>query len=499
LEGLMLEIIVFIAGAGVMALEMVGARVLAPWLGTSIVVWTSLIGVILASMSLGYWLGGRVADRNPSPRVLAKILLGAALFVALTAAYKSFILALLLNNEDARLPAMLAALALFAPPGALLGMVAPFAVRLKMRDVDSSGRTAGNLYALSTLGSILGVLLTGFVLIAYFGTTPILYGLAGLFTLCSLLAWREKPTVAVAILALTGILAFASHSYERYLAGLGIHDVETPYSRVLVCDSEDPSTRRPIRVMTTNFQRVQSARYIDQPEDSPASRDLVLDYTRFFALYERFVPDAQSVLLLGGGGYSFPTYALGRDPKLRMLAVELDPGVTALARQYFGLKEDPRLRIVHGDARTYLNRATETFDTILVDVFTAHYAVPFHLATVETAQRLSALLNERGVCLVNTIAAPVGEKSAFLWAAYATLAQAFPEVRVYPLQGANEKVQNVMLVGFKDKALRDPEPSNAAEAAFLNAHWTRPLPALPPPLRDEFAPVDRYVASLWRE
>lgn len=498
----MLELIVFIAGAGVMALEMVGARVLAPWLGTSIVVWTSLIGVILASLSLGYWQGGRLADRNPSARVLSKILCGAAFGVVLVAAFKSFILAALLEYEDARLPAMLGALLLFGPPSVLLGMVAPFALRLRMQNVDSSGRVAGNLYALSTLGSILGVFLTGFVLISYFGTTQILYGLAGLFGVCALLASREKPLAAGAALGLTLVLAWASASYERYLAGLGVHDVETAYSRVLVCESMDPATGRPIRIMTTCFKRLQSARFTDQPENSPdslAANELVLDYTRFFALFERFVPHARNVLLLGGGGYSFPTYALGRFPGLRMTVVELDPGVTELARRFFGLRETPRLRVLHADGRTYLNRTRDKYDVALMDVFTAHYAAPFHLATVETAERLSALLTDEGVCMVNVIAAPRGEKSRFLWAAYATLAQVFPEVRAYPLQGPNETVQNVMLVGFKSKALSAPAGADVAEQALLDARWTLPLPELPAPLRDEYAPVDRYVASLWNE
>jgi len=494
----MLELIVFIAGAGVMALEMVGARVLAPWLGTSIVIWTSLIGVILASLSLGYWWGGRLADRSPSAKVLGRILCGAALGIALVAAFKSFILAALLQNPDVRVAAMLAALLLFAPPSVLLGMVTPFSVRLKMQNVDSSGRVAGNLYALSTCGSILGVFLTGFVLIAYCGTTQILYGLSATLGLASLLAARQSAPAKGAVLGLTLALALASHSYEQYLASLGVHDVETAYSRVLVCNSVDPDSGRPIRIMTTCFKRLQSACFTDIPDPS---QQLVLDYTRFFALIERFVPSARNALLLGGGGYSLPTYAMAKFPALRLTVVELDPGVTDLARRFFGLRDDPRLSIQHADARTFLNQNAQTFDAVFVDVFTAHYAAPFHLATVETASRIHDALATNGVCMVNVISALQGEKSKFLWAAYATLAAVFPQVQLYALRStaAPDVVQNIVLVALKTTAPLHPRATSPAEQALLDARWTGPIPSLPAPLRDDYAPVDRLVAALWNE
>jgi predicted membrane-bound spermidine synthase len=153
----MLEISVFLCGAVVMVIELTGSRVLAPYLGTSLVVWTSLIGIILASLSLGYWWGGRVADRRPEARLLGRIILLAAVATAAIALTKSFVLGFL-QSQGAGLhaAAVWSTLLLFAPPSVLLGMVAPFAVRLKIADTQTSGRTAGNLYAISTIGSIVG-------------------------------------------------------------------------------------------------------------------------------------------------------------------------------------------------------------------------------------------------------------------------------------------------------------------------------------------------------
>jgi len=134
-----LEIVVFITGAVVMALEIVGSRVLAPYVGTSIIVWTSLIGIILASLSLGYWLGGRIADKNPHRRLLARIILSAGLLIGLVSFVKAPLLSLIENSfSDIRLASVLSTLILFAPPSLFLGMVLPYAVRLKLRSLKKS-------------------------------------------------------------------------------------------------------------------------------------------------------------------------------------------------------------------------------------------------------------------------------------------------------------------------------------------------------------------------
>ena len=171
----LLELIVFICGAVVMIFEIVGSRILGPYIGTSIFVWTSLIGIILASLSLGYWFGGKMADKNPSYKQLAWIIIIAAFFIGLTITGKDSLLNLLSRQfTGIRIQAVVSTIFLFAPASVFLGMVTPYAVRLKIKDVQSSGRTVGNLYAISTIGSIIGTFLAGFVLIPFLGTNNIL-------------------------------------------------------------------------------------------------------------------------------------------------------------------------------------------------------------------------------------------------------------------------------------------------------------------------------------
>ena len=171
----MLHCSVFLCGAALMIIELTGSRILAPFLGPSLVVWTSLIGIILASLSLGAWWGGILADRRPSARLLGRIVLLAAWATAAIGLSKSWVLPFLQGAGSLHVTAIVATLVLFAPASVLLGMVAPFAVRLQLADTEVAGRTAGSLYALSTIGSIAGTFLAGFVLIAWVGSTAILF------------------------------------------------------------------------------------------------------------------------------------------------------------------------------------------------------------------------------------------------------------------------------------------------------------------------------------
>jgi predicted membrane-bound spermidine synthase len=174
-----LEIVAFFCGAVVMAFEIVGSRMLGPYVGTSMFAWTSIIGVILLSLSIGYFWGGRIADRRPRADILSLFIFISALFIIITLVIKESVLEILLRSIDnIHIVSVIASLVLFAIPSILLGMVSPFAVRIKMKSLEKSGSTVGNLYAISTVGSIVGVFLAGFFLIPTLKITKILMLLA---------------------------------------------------------------------------------------------------------------------------------------------------------------------------------------------------------------------------------------------------------------------------------------------------------------------------------
>lgn len=513
----MLDAIMFLTGAMVMVLEMVGARLLAPHLGTSVVVWTSLIGVVLASLSVGYWLGGRLADRTLSRRTLSRILAGGAFSVLVVALAHGRVGAWVAEGVDSLyVAAVVAAVVLFAVPGALCGMVSPYVVRLALSDVSTSGAVVGRLYAVSTAGSILGTFLGGMVLISWFGGTLILHGVAACLVGASLLAHPAAPLARLALLAGVGGLAWASHAYAAYAERhYGVRVTETPYNHIRVYDASQGG--RPLRLLATDPGRYQSAAYLDDMAE-PA-----LWYTRFYALGPVLAPGARRVLMLGGGGYSVPKWLLsgraGLDAaNLRVDVVELDPGMTRVARRYFGLGDDARLRVFHEDARAFLNRRARQvatgpdredagrYDLIFADVFNSYYSVPFHVGTVEAVGRMRALLADGGVVVMNIIAAAGGDDGRLFQAIRAAFAASFADVRAYAVTTAHSRdhVQNLMLVARPVAGLPDPPVASLSPQVREMLARRLELPDAAhggvPPLTDEYAPVERYALGLvrWR-
>ena len=509
----MLELAVFLCGAVVMVLELTGSRVLAPFLGTSIVVWTSLIGVVLGSMSLGYWWGGRVADKRPEARLLSRLILLAALSTLLLAGLKGLILAFLQNKASLHWATLASTLVLFVPVSTLLGMVSPFAVRLRMESTASSGRTAGNLYALSTVGSITGTFAAGFWLTATLGTTNIILCMAGALVLASACVHRGDMLLRLIVCCALTLAALGLARWDGQLRQVGLFDLDTGYQRVLVFNSVNQETSQRMRVMTTGPEGMQSGM---DPAD-PAQ--LVLPYTRYYRLAEHFRPGFREMLMLGGGGYSFPKYVraqpgeFGSDAHLDV--VEIDPGVTDIARRMFHLEDNPGLTVFHDDARRFLNRARAQaggqavgqagekrpdYQVVLVDVFTSHYSVPFHLTTKETVQALSDVLDKDGVVLVNCISAAEGPKSRFYRALLATYRSVFPRVESFLVGNRNDpaEFQNIMLAAFKSPRAPQLTSPKADLQAMLDARYDAPAtrPGDPPVLTDDFAPVDHYLLSL---
>jgi spermidine synthase len=490
----MLELAVFLCGAVVMVIELTGSRILAPYLGTSLVVWTSLIGIILASLSIGYWWGGRLADRRPEARVLAGIILTAAVATALVTLIKTGVLgALQARTNGLHAAAVSATLLLFAPPSILIGMVSPFAVRLKLKDMRSSGRTAGELYAISTVGSISGTFLAGFVLIPALGSTNILLLMAAVLAIASLLVERSHVWMKAAICAIFLILLFLVLNHDKRMAAAGFVDVDTLYNRVLVFNGMDHNTGRAMRLMATGPHAFQSAMYPDDPSE------LALPYTRFYRLVEHFSPRMRRMLVLGGGGFSFPKYVLENYENVSVDVVEIDPGMAALARDHFGLRDHRRLKIIKEDARTFLNRNAEKYDVILCDTFNSHYAIPFHLTTQETMNRIKSSMAQDGIVLINLLSAIEGQRGRFFRAFFATCASTFPSVTAFAVDNPNDPSgwQNLIIAAFISEAVPSSLNSDREIAAMLANRIITPVALDLPLLTDDFAPVDRYVSSAW--
>ena len=488
-----LDAVVLVCGAVVMVFEITGSRVLAPFIGTSTYIWTSLIGVILGALSVGYWIGGSMADRVPKKSVLASAILGAAGLIALTTLVKDPLLTgIAAFPVGLEVKAVAAAVILFAPASVALGFVTPYAVKLRLDSIGEAGRTVGRLYALSTIGSIVGTFAAGFVLLPFLGTNRTLYLItAALFLITFLLIPLRVDRKLTAVLT---VLAFAITANEltsyAMFRSIGFEDIDTEYSRVRIFRSTDPTTQRPIEAMTFDPHSTQSAMFLD-------SDDLVFEYTKFYHLISVLRPNFQSSLMIGGAGYSFPKAYLSAYPRSSLDVVEIDPALTDIAQRRFRLRESDRLRIFHEDGRVFLNQAgSGSYDVVMMDAFGSLFSVPYQLTTVEAVSQIHRVLNDRGVVVFNIGSAIKGDASLFLQAELATYRSVFPDVYLFNVkpERADDELQNLIVVACKSECLPEDSNGNALADSLLARRYIPDVAVTVPILTDDLAPVDRYMS-----
>lgn len=435
-----LAILVVVSGLVTMSLEFSVGRILIPVFGDSVITWGSLIGVILSGLSLGYHLGGRFADKKDASFLkFCSIMFSAGLYIVLIPFLAPIIMgfstSLFVSNSSYASP-LFATFMLLTTPTILLGIITPYAVKLATNKVSIVGKMAGNLYSLSTIGSIIGTFLTVFVLIPVFEIRYILFALGLTLILSSLIGLgRIFPKIlAVSVVVIlfspttSLILALASHS------GALIYENETPYSHLDVTDLGN------IRTLYLNGM-THSQMYKDRPND------LVITYTKYFQLGFLFNPDAKNILFVGGGGFSGPKYFLNSYVNTTIDVVEIDRNVIDAAKNYFNLSEgNPRLRVFNDDARNFLSKIDKKYDIIILDAFSKNY-VPFHLMTLEYFESLKRKLNPNGVIISNLIGSGTGDTSDLFRAVYKTMSEAYPVLYVFPTNDEGfVTIQNVILV-----------------------------------------------------
>ena len=486
-----IELTVFVCGALVMVFEIIGSRILSPFIGTSTYIWTSLIGVILASLSLGYWFGGRLSDKRPDPKVLATVIFIAGGLIAVTILLKDILLSAIAGaHMGLELKALIASLVLFAPASICLGIVTPFAVRLRSIDVNSAGTTVGRLYALSTVGSIIGTFAAGFFLIPFVGSVRTLYIIAGTLILLSMLLVPlaiSKLNIAVVMTFVLAVIASEATGYLLRTTS-GVYDIDTEYSRVQVFKTTDPVTGRPIRALATDPYFVQSAAFLDSDE-------LVLPYSHYYHLIRHFSPQLKNTLIIGGAGYSFPKEYLAKYPTANLDVVEIDPGMTEIAREHFRLKDNPRLQIIHEDGRMFVNRAPAgTYDVVLMDAFGSLFSVPYHLTTLEAVRNIARVLNDDGIVIFNLGSAINGDASRFLHAELETYRQVFPHVFVFKVNAdyADDRLQNLIIVATKSPTVPQLSSPDPEVAELLKHKYDIPASINAHALTDDLAPVEYY-------
>ncbi|HPL93254.1 MAG TPA: fused MFS/spermidine synthase [bacterium] len=491
----LLTLIVFSSGALVMILELLASRLFAPYLGTSLPVWSALIAVILGCLSLGYWYGGKLADRGANWKTFGQFFFVAAGIVFVTLLLQARVLEFLSNlSPNIYWTSITAALLLFGPVGVVLGFVSPYAVRLRLTQLSDSGQTIGNLYAWSTLGSIAGTLAAGFLLLPALGHQQLLWLCVVALLILGVLAYApDSRRFMVAGLIACVILAFWGSLLLEFVKNDEMLDIDTQYSRVIIGDKIAYQGRN-VRFWQTDWKTAQSAMFVDNP------LELVHEYTKFYDLFLSFKPDATDALMIGGAAFSYPKYFLATYPDKRMDVVELDGAAVDLASQYFNLDvTDPRLQIFVQDARPFLRQNTKQYGAIFFDAFSTNGMIPHQLTTLEFAQDMFDGLTDDGVAVLNIISAVQGEDSRVLRALYKTYAQVFPNLYLFQVNTKFpvERAQNLILVADKNSTRKSDDYATLSSLSYWQNYYTQALDTRDVPvLTDDYSPADYYAVDM---
>lgn len=487
------EFIILIVNAIYMILELIASRLLSPYFGNTTIVWTSVIGIILLSSSIGNYIGGIIADKEKLQKAIKLILLSSGIMVLIIPLIQSSVLDFMLNNiHDIKIGAILSTILLFFIPSMLIGLLSPIVIKLKIDDLKNAGKVSGKISAIATLGCILGDFIGGFYLIPNFGANAILYVLAIILFILTLFfsELKLKNFLLPASLSLfCGILSFTYSLYNEDCGNkvlAGEFDVkviyDTTYGRATIYNDESRE-RRSFYIDNA----LESAAYLDKEN----RYELVAPYTNFYNLILSSNKEVTDTLMIGGGGFSYPKYYISNYENKNMDVVEIDKKVIELAKKYFylddlieefDLENNKRLNIIEEDGRVYLNRCTKKYDAILNDAFVGENPVKT-LTTLEAIENIYNLLNEDGLYLTNIIASLDGSNSEFLKAEVQTLKQVFKNVYIVPCNYTEDytEMQNCMVVATdQDLELTSVVHIKTDDSIILT---------------DDFCPVESLVES----
>jgi spermidine synthase len=493
-------IVVFISGAVLMSLEIVGSRVLAPYFGSSIFVWGSLISVVMTALSIGYYWGGWLSAREPSyAKLLLLLVIPGVVIFFLPFVYPAINEWIAIMDLGVRLSPLVACSALFLLPGIFIGTISPYVIRLAATQLNTVGSTAGTLYAVSTCGSIVGTLLTAFYLIPLLGVSNIIHALGITLVCLSLvvvpLIRLNRVSVTRAVAVVSVLFSWINLGWTPIAWAKTLMQKDTFYHRIRI--EEDDEARY------MYFDRtLQSAMTLKDPTA------LRLIYSRYTSLGFTFRADAKRMLLIGLGGGSIPKKLNKEFPNLEIDAVELDPEVIKLAKDHFNIKEGKQLRLHAQDGRLFLTRTQNQYDIIMLDAYFTD-AMPFHLATKQFFELAQKKLTPNGIVVANLISAVTGPSGKIARAFARTLRQVYPQTYIFasrrPDNVSLETIQNVIVIATRDKQRVDikeivkrasaldkglfPDPVQDIAVSYFD----RQLPEDVPILTDDYAPTDNLL------
>jgi len=423
------NIIVFIASFCTLVIELVAGRIMAPYVGVSLYTWTSIIGVVLAGISIGAYLGGLLADRFPRPSTL-----GWLLFASGIGAFSISPLTNLLGATPFQTTLMMRILLLttfiFFIPSCILGMISPVVVKLTLSNLAKTGNVVGKIYAFSTLGSIIGTFATGFYLISWMGTRNILLTV-GLILILSALIFggtfiRKKSFAIFLVIIVSLIWTFYGYAFKMPLDDKVYYFKESDYYTIQLRKFPTKGEKNWADALVLDHL-VHSVNDLNNP--------YYLDY-EYIRIYEEFMRwrmnrmGSLKTLFIGGGGYTLPRCLEVMYPNAEVDVVEIDPEITRVVHEYLGVPKNTKIRSFNEDGRWFVMncKEKEKYDFIVGDAFN-DLSIPYHLTTKEFAQQMAALLKPDGILMANVIDSY--QKGLFMPSYMRTLEEVFGKGNVH--------------------------------------------------------------------
>lgn len=500
--------VVFTTGACVLVIEVVATRILAPYFGNTIYSVSSIIGVVLAALSFGYYFGGSYADKFPFAKKFYQIIWLSGLATLLL----ELLTSLLLPRVAYFLPPisgpLIASIFLFLVPSFLLGMLSPFAIKLQeSRFPDYGvGKLSGEIFFASTLGSILGSLATGFYLIPNFGINTIVNGVGITLIVVGFVGWfasgvkknsnfkiRGFPvSLFISLLAISTVLSLPRFSSPKIL-----YSKDGLYEKIVVYDTLFKGKSARLLALDAGLS---SGIYLD-------SKELAFDYTKYYVLYKVFGVDVKKALFIGAGTYTTPNELVKELPKVEVDVVEIEPSLYEIAKKYFGTVEDKRLVNIVNDGRRYLFDTDKNYDLIFSDAYSSIYSIPVHMTTKEFFQLAYSKLNDDGIFLANIIGDLGRGKQSLIFSEIKTFMQVFDNSYFFAVEDPGlTSPQNIIFVGYKGKSKIDFGSKNISEDKNETiANLGSKLVNLKrfnlsnyPVLTDNYSPIETLAAQVLR-
>lgn len=501
-------IITFIASFCSLVIEMVAGRILAPFVGVSIYTWTSIIGVILAGISIGAYIGGKLADRFTSRKTLGWLLLLSGIASLSIIPLANFVAAYRFPFSLMWRIFTVTALIFFIP-GCILGTISPVVVKLTLRNLDRAGNVIGKIYAFSTLGAIAGTFMTGFVLISWMGTRNIILAMGVILMLAALgsgtLFKTAKAFAAFLVIAL--FLVTGAYSLAGKIPGIDrfYYYKESDYFTIKLTKTTSADRKTPLQAMVLD-NLIHSYVALDNP------LHIEYEYERIYAEVLKWLYPNQAAfksLTIGGGGYTFPRYMEISFPAAQIDVVEIDPQVTKVVYEHLGLPKESRVRTFNTDGRWFVMNCREKYDLIFTDAFN-DLSIPYHLTTKEFVEELKQILTPQGILLSNVI--DNFQKGVFLPSFMKTLSSVFGEDNVHLISVhpdfANLKISTFIVIAHNgtldikafDEWLKKKVGSQA-KSALVSKELTKVFLDKKDAIviQDDYAPVDNLIAPVFEE